>query len=486
VGLITKEVLIGLGGSNIKWFEEKGYEIPRVKDNFYRLVVPRDTKILVNVDDLPNNSTAIYVNVECDDCGKSLENILWQAYKRSVKENGKYYCIKCASKLYGAGIQNKLTEKEIRKIIDEILGENWEIAKIKTNKKTYVELVDPEGYKYSSVNIQVIKKSGTSKFSTTNKYTKDNINHWLKLNNISFYLINEYKKSHNKIEFKCLECNNLIKRSWDDIQQGNISCPMCSDGISYPEKFGLNLFNQLGVNYNYNSKLIKSKNKRYDFTCEDLKIIVETHGLQHYEDCFNNLGGRTLEEEIKNDRCKKELAEHNGYKYIEIDCRKSEMEWIKNSILNSELAQTFNLSDIDWLKCHEFACNSFVKTVSELWNNGIKNTKRIAEIIKLSKPTIIKYLKQGVTLGICNYTIETSIKEGYELRKKYNKSIVQLTISGKYIREFESAKEVNKQIGIQNVNICKCCKGERKTAGGFKWMYKSDYEEMIRVNEIAI
>ena len=52
------------------------------------------------------------------------------------------------------------------------------------------------------------------------------------------------------------------------------------------------------------------------------------------------LGGRTLEEEQENDELKKSLAIKNGIKdYLVIDCRESEMEFIKSNILKSQLNQ---------------------------------------------------------------------------------------------------------------------------------------------------
>ena len=74
---------------------------------------------------------------------------------------------------------------------------------------------------------------------------------------------------------------------------------------------------------------------------------METHGKQHYEDGFKGCGGRTLEEEQQNDKNKYELAIKNGIKqqnYIVIDCSKSDLEFIKNNIINSRLNELFNLN----------------------------------------------------------------------------------------------------------------------------------------------
>ena len=163
---------------------------------------------------------------------------------------------------------------------------------------------------------------------------------------------------------------------------GGLSC-FCNDGISYVEKFMYNALKQLDIKFS--TQLSKTVFKwcdkyRYDFYFEynNKQYICEINGLQHYEESFKNVKSnrnrRTLKEEQKNDKLKKELALKNDIKednYIVIDCRYSELEWIKEHILNSNLAKIFDLSNIDWLKCHEFACCTRVKEACDLWESGI-------------------------------------------------------------------------------------------------------------------
>ena len=53
------------------------------------------------------------------------------------------------------------------------------------------------------------------------------------------------------------------------------------------------------------------------------------------------------------------------------------------------------------------------------------------------------------------------------------KAIRQLSLEGDLIKVWESAKTIQSELGINRSDICKCCKGRRKTAGGFKWEYDS-------------
>lgn len=52
------------------------------------------------------------------------------------------------------------------------------------------------------------------------------------------------------------------------------------------------------------------------------------------------------------------------------------------------------------------------------------------------------------------------------------KSVIQYTIDGEYINEYESTAEASRQTGINQGSISNSCLGRCKTAGGFKWKYK--------------
>ena len=64
-----------------------------------------------------------------------------------------------------------------------------------------------------------------------------------------------------------------------------------------------------------------------------------------------------------------------------------------------------------------------------------------------------------------------------EHRKKISQSmgvngILQFSKDGEFIAEYPSTKEAERHTGCNNCSICNCCKGNRKSAGGFIWKYK--------------
>lgn len=62
-----------------------------------------------------------------------------------------------------------------------------------------------------------------------------------------------------------------------------------------------------------------------------------------------------------------------------------------------------------------------------------------------------------------------------------DKIVYQYDLSGRFVGEYKSAHEAARALNIQFTNICKVCRGERKTAGGFGWSYeKKIVEESIQ------
>lgn len=260
-------------------------------------------------------------------------------------------------------------------------------------------------------------------------------------------LIEDAKKyshgSGQRIKVKCPNCGKEKKISPSEIYVYKSICCTCGDGISYPEKLVMSLLNQLNINYVKEYSSYWTDNKRYDFyfKLDNKKHIIETHGGQHY----NKSNGYMKDFEFQqyNDKYKKELALNNGVDYyIELDCRESNLEWIKNSIINSELNNIFNLSNIDWLKCEEFALSNRVKEVCDYWrlHNEINNegltTDNLASIFNITKPSICSYLNKGNKLGWCNYiTLKSKADNNIEIVKnmlyngEYNMEHIKDTIN---------------------------------------------------------
>lgn len=237
----------------------------------------------------------------------------------------------------------------------------------------------------------------------------------------------KYMEHSNKYaDFKCPRCGNKIHALINYVSSNGLSCKKCGDGISYPNKFIYNFVEQLSTMYHSNgqpfeftsekkfswSLNVKHKNhklagkKIYDMFINTHNILIENQGEYHYKDSFYNVrDARSFEEVKMNDYIKKELALSNGIEeesYIILDCRKSDMMYIKSSIMSSNLPKLLNFveDDIDWNKCDEFATSSRVYEACCYWNNGVRDYKEIASHMKMHHCTIKRYIQKGCELNI--------------------------------------------------------------------------------------
>jgi transposase-like protein len=199
------------------------------------------------------------------------------------------------------------------------------------------------------------------------------------------------------IDCKCPDCGKQYRRKVFKIAEFGVPCS-CGDCFSYPEKFMFSVLEQLGLNFEQ-QYIIDGSNFRYDFYVKDINTIIEVNGIQHYEVKWKSRN------EPENDTKKKEFAYSHGFydsTYIVLDCHESSCEFIKQSILNSKLAEYFDFSKVDFEKCSEFAISNLAKIACEYWNTGM-NVQDIADEMKINKHTVMKYLRQGNDAKWCKY-----------------------------------------------------------------------------------
>jgi hypothetical protein len=186
-----------------------------------------------------------------------------------------------------------------------------------------------------------------------------------------------------------------------------------------------------------------------------------------------------LNEIQENDKLKEQLSKDNNItNYIILNCRYSDAEWIKDNIMKSALPELLSFEEgrIDWLKCHEYACKSLVRIVCDLWNNGIQNVLEMADIFKIDRHSIVKYLNKGSKLGWCKYNGKEEMRKGALLTQKRN-GVKVICLTTEEI--FDSQKEASEKYKICRGNISSCCNNKQKTAGklqtceSLRWAYKN-------------
>ena len=303
--------------------------------------------------------------------------------------------------------------------------------------------------------------------------------------NLVQYFINKqeasrYKpQSDKRVSLKCPRCNHKKGMRISGLVNQGFSCPVCSDGHSYPERVVTNVLKQLGVDFQ--TQLSKTTFDwcgifRYDFYIPEFNIIIETHGRQHYQDTT----WASYEEQHNRDLDKWMTAQMklgSDLQYIIIDCRQSNLSFIKNNLLDSQLSTMFNLQGIDWEEVGRQSDSGMMNTIVNHYNETLDSTRQIANIFNIHPTTVLRYLKRGSQLGICKYNVD-------EVKRQQRVPIVGVHIeTGKMIK-FESQSEAGR-LGFNQSKISLCCRGERKSHRGYAWYHEKDYVQKQEQSNIA-
>lgn len=351
--------------------------------------------------------------------------------------------------------------------------------------QTYIE--NKNGHRIKAYNVKCLKCNGTT--IKTEYQLKDGVTCGVCNGKVVIKGINDVATTHphlvkffknkeqanvvtyssgKKYDMICPICGKTEKKMYlYNLDRQGYSCPFCGDKISYPEKFIANFLEQLKIDFIPQlSKSIFSwcKKYKYDFYIEKYNMIIETHGLQHYEEnCDFSI---TLKEQQEIDNIKMKLALDNGIKhYVVLDCRESNLKWIKKSIIDSSLQNIFknNFNNVDWNKINFNSTSSDIVKACELWNkNKNLTTKDIGKILKHTPGTINYYLKKGVEVGICDYTA----REG---QKRANASLLKYNSMPVYFNEvvYASSLEFAKIIGASSTSVSNWLNGKHKPKGKY-------------------
>ena len=289
---------------------------------------------------------------------------------------------------------------------------------------------------------------------------------------------NKYTQcSTKRVNWICPNCKQVIKNI--SIRQiytnKKISCPKCSDGISYPNKFMMELLKCLNINFQreFPPDWFNGEKRLYDFLIYINKkhIIIEMDG--GYGHGNKDTKYSTKEEQIKRDNEKDIEATKRDYKVIRIDSnyikQDEAFEYIKQNILNSELANIIDLSSVNWMKIQSEIETSNVKKACWLFNNKIKGMKEISEILGVAPTTVSRYLKRGNDIGLCSYSSKNRYRDDYGLASmhKVKRYEIKTGIENIYDCVYEASEKSN----VHRSSISRCCNGKIKSVKGYVFSY---------------
>ena len=275
-----------------------------------------------------------------------------------------------------------------------------------------------------------------------------------------------------EVDMICPLCGTIKKKPVRELVKHGLACPACSDGVSYPNKFMYNLLQQLNVVFI--NELTKKypgfewvEKYRYDFyfNINGAQYIVEMDGGFHFNDVFC----------ICSDDEKDKIAIQNGVEVIRINCDyhvSDRFDYVKSHIVNSKLSELFDLSVVDWDACDKNAEGSFLISACAYYTNGITDIGEISDKVGVKNSAIIRYLKAGTRLGLCNYDSKEARRKAQTKMKQIRSKPVKVFKNDLFVAEFPSRAEASRKskevLGVffDTATISNMCLGKRGPRDG--------------------
>ena len=275
-----------------------------------------------------------------------------------------------------------------------------------------------------------------------------------------------------KILFQCEyeDCDNTKMMTPSNLLHQGFVCNICSKSTSYPELWFMGYNKEKNAGFIPQQRFDDFKGHIFDNVNYESRIIVETHGIQHYEDRDSKAWKGAHKKSVASDKRKRKYCKENNWTLIELDCRYSRFEYIRNSVSNEPLLDDVTDDDVKGM-------------LEIIEKNKHYPTKRIIRLYTVDKLSTYKIAdKLGLTREIVTTVLN---KNNIKLRRgglqagsiAHNRKRVRCIETGQV---YESIHKVQEEIGISEANISACCKGKRKTAGGYTWEYLPQNEKKNR------
>lgn len=320
------------------------------------------------------------------------------------------------TKIYKCGVGDIINNQKILEQIIITRPCNYKEKVIDTHENGYIVECLTDHYIYKRLEKELAHNKGCpvcgqnkvvpgiNDIATTNP----TLAKWFVDKSLTYKLSQETNKT---VELCCPTCGKTFLGIPNRYKKGYPSCQCQKSNRSYPERLFSSILDQLGVEYiaQAGKSLFEwCKLYRYDFyiKIDGAEYFVELDGgLGHGKTRYNN--PQIIENSIKRDIEKDQLAQKHGIKMIRIDVDypyvDRRFEFIYNNIIKSELANLLDFSLVDIERCQSEAESSLLIEVSKLWDNEKLTQTEICNKLKISPTTVSQYLKKGRELGLNNY-----------------------------------------------------------------------------------
>ena len=183
----------------------------------------------------------------------------------------------------------------------------------------------------------------------------------------------------------------------------------------------------------------------YKYTSPSGKVYIgQTTNEKKRRNCFLNKDKDYAGEKINRARKKYGV---NNFEY--------EVIFKVSSLIKSEVKEILNEKEIQYIKLFDSFNNGYNSDMGGgggTYTRNEENKKLMSEITK-------EYYKSH--------------------KSSVAKPVIQYSIFGDYINEWESAKQAGEALNLQPNGITTVCKRHRNKCGDFIWRYKSDFKDEI-------
>lgn len=256
-----------------------------------------------------NNATKI--ECVCKKCG----NKFWQTPNSLLSKHGCPFCNNRKS------THSKFVDKL------KVINPNIEIIGMYVTARTKIECqCKIDNYVWYATPDSLLRGHGCAMCRNRNnsnsqlKTTEKFISEFNKIHP-TIEVISKYKGSHKQITLKCKECGDVWATTPTNALRQNNGCPNCNK--SYGEKCVKNYLVEKKINFDTQKKFddllgLGGRKLSYDFYLPDYRILIEINGVQHKRPIKYFGGQKNFIIQQEHDKRKREYAQNNNYKLLEI------------------------------------------------------------------------------------------------------------------------------------------------------------------------
>lgn len=274
-------------------------------ENFEKRANLESKHIKINKNDYVNMTTKI--NCTCEKCGYQ-----WMTLPHLLCNGSS--CPKCA------GVIKKTHEEFIHEI--NSINPNIDIIGKYISNNTLIKCkCKIDGFVWDAIPTNLLRGSGCIVcFYRNQRKTNDDFVNEVKAINDNVEIVGKYINSKTKIKSNCKICGHTWYPSPDSLLRGS-GCPKCN--FSRGENYIYNFLKRNKIDFKTQKKfndLVGTNNGKlsYDFYLPNNNTLIEYQGEQHYKPIDYYGGEKHLKKQDEHDKRKREYAEHNKIKLIEI------------------------------------------------------------------------------------------------------------------------------------------------------------------------